>query len=360
MVCRLDKADGLKLGRREINNRLYAQKLDPWWCATIAVEYEKHHDVRKKDGLYEGYFVCATKTIAAPPADVFKAWSSGDELNKWFGSGTKADLKDGGSFQNKDGDKGTFLRVRENKDIRMTFEGQNLSAPTQVDVQFQDKGKGKTGLLVNHTQDSNPGRGRRPTRSLGRSTRQAKSRLRKLKSKVQIVQCPMSSLGGELFMSHSLNGYQECIDSDWTLDFGHWTLDLALRLRPVFHVCNSRSFCAIISLTHEPRNFSSGSSALVYENLSLGYRAAGSKPGRQSKQQRNTLIAAPPVQVKLWRFSCGHRRPGAARCRGKTRRHDSRRLRFASKSTQQRHSAQPASSRSRAFRKNSRRWVCPK
>ena len=147
----LDKADGLKLGRREINNRLYAQKLDPWWCATIAVEYEKHHDVRKKDGLYEGYFVCATKTIAAPPADVFKAWSTAAELSKWFGGGTKADVKDGGSFQNKDGDTGTFVRVRQNKDIRMSFENPGLSAPTQVDVQFQDKGKGKTGLLVNHT-----------------------------------------------------------------------------------------------------------------------------------------------------------------------------------------------------------------
>ena len=147
----LDKADGLKLGRREINNRLYQQKLDPWWCATIAVEYEKHHDVRKKDGLFEGYFVCATKTIGAPPAEVYKAWSSSKELSKWFGSETKADVKDGGSFENKDGDKGKFLRVRDNKDLRMMFENRNFSAPSQVDVQFQDKGKGKTGLLVNHT-----------------------------------------------------------------------------------------------------------------------------------------------------------------------------------------------------------------
>jgi uncharacterized protein YndB with AHSA1/START domain len=147
----LDKENGLKLGRREINNRLYAQKLDPWWCATIAVEYEKHHDVRKKDGLFEGYFVCATKTIGSPPAAVFKAWSSGAELSKWFGPATKAAVKDGGAFENKDGDKGTFLRVRENKDLRLTFETSGSSAPTQVDVQFQDKGKGKTGLLVNHT-----------------------------------------------------------------------------------------------------------------------------------------------------------------------------------------------------------------
>ena len=60
-------------------------------------------------------------------------------------------MKDGGAFENKDGDRGKFLRVRQNKDIRMTFENKGLSAATLVDVQFQDKGKGKTGLLVNHT-----------------------------------------------------------------------------------------------------------------------------------------------------------------------------------------------------------------
>lgn len=147
----LDKMDGLKQGRRAIGTHLNEQKVDPWWSSTIAVEYEKHHGVRKKDGLFEGYFVCATKTIAAPPNEVFAAWSSGTELSKWFGAGTKAEVKDGGTFENKDGDRGKFLRVREKKDIRMTFENKGLSAPTQVDVQFQDKGKGKTGLLVNHT-----------------------------------------------------------------------------------------------------------------------------------------------------------------------------------------------------------------
>lgn len=147
----LDKQDALKQGRRAISNILMDEKVDPWWCTTIAVEYEKHHQMLKKDGLYEGYFICSTKTIAAPPDQVFSAWSNGTSLSKWFGDSTKADVKDGGSYQNKDGDKGTFLRVRENKDIRMTFESDGFSAPTQVDVQFQDKGKGKTGLLVNHT-----------------------------------------------------------------------------------------------------------------------------------------------------------------------------------------------------------------
>ncbi|MEP7271214.1 MAG: hypothetical protein ABI882_06895, partial [Acidobacteriota bacterium] len=54
----LDAHDGLKLGRRGVNMYISEQKVDPWWCTTIAVEYEMHHDLRKKDGLYEGYFIC--------------------------------------------------------------------------------------------------------------------------------------------------------------------------------------------------------------------------------------------------------------------------------------------------------------
>lgn len=147
----LDRWDGLKKGRRAVNNHLYEQKLDPWWCTTIAIEYEKHHDARKKDGLFEGYFICSTKTISAPVEEVFAAWSDKDMLSRWFGESTRADVKDGGTYKNKDGDKGTFLRVRENKDIRLTFENPAFSAPSQIDVQFQNKGKGKTGVLVNHT-----------------------------------------------------------------------------------------------------------------------------------------------------------------------------------------------------------------
>lgn len=147
----LDSIDGLKQGRRAVSNHLYGQKVDPWWCTTIAVEYEKHHDQRKKDGFYEGYFICSTKTISAPLEEVFAAWSNAKNLSQWFGESTKAEVKEGGSYQNKDGDEGKFLRVRENKDIRLTFENPAFSAPSQVDAQFQDKGKGKTGLVVNHT-----------------------------------------------------------------------------------------------------------------------------------------------------------------------------------------------------------------
>jgi uncharacterized protein YndB with AHSA1/START domain len=147
----LDQWDGLKKGRRQINSYLYEQKIDLWWCTTIAVEYEKKHNVRKKDGLFEGYFVCSTKTIAAPVDKVFDAWSNIGQLSQWFGTSTKADVRDGGTIENKDGEKGNFARIRKNKDIRLMLESPGFSAPIQIDAQFQDKGKGKTGLLVNLT-----------------------------------------------------------------------------------------------------------------------------------------------------------------------------------------------------------------
>lgn len=147
----LDKRDVLKLGRRGANTFLVEQKVDPWWCTTISVEYEKHHNQRKKDGLFEGYFICSTKTIGASVADVYAAWSTGEKLSEWFGASTTARVTDGGQFENGDGDRGTFLRVRAGKDLRFSFENSQFPAASLVDVQFQDKGKGKTGLLVNHS-----------------------------------------------------------------------------------------------------------------------------------------------------------------------------------------------------------------
>ena len=147
----LDTLDGLKLGRAGVGKHLLAQGVDPWWCATLVVEYEKHHGVRKKDGLFEGYTICSTKTLAAPLAQVFAAWTNPASLKVWFGPAMAADVKDGGAYTNADGDRGTFLRVRQDKDLRLTFENPAASAPTQVDVSFQGKGKGKTGLIVNHS-----------------------------------------------------------------------------------------------------------------------------------------------------------------------------------------------------------------
>ncbi len=147
----LDGMDGLKIGRREINNHLYGLKLDPWWCTTISVEYERARDVKKKDGLCEGYFICSTKTLSAPIASAFRAWTDSGAFAKWFGDGVKAEVREGGAYSTSNGVSGEFGRIREHKDIRMTMTGSMFTSPVQIEAQFQDKGGGKTGLLVNST-----------------------------------------------------------------------------------------------------------------------------------------------------------------------------------------------------------------
>lgn len=137
----LDAMDALKLGRRDSIQKMYAQKPDIWWNTTIFVEYEKHKGVTKKDGMPEGYTICVTKSINAPVDKVYRIWN--ERLAEWFEDGATQTLSDGGTLQCAGGTKATFSRIRENKDLRMTWEHPGCTAPMTLDVQFQDN-KGKT------------------------------------------------------------------------------------------------------------------------------------------------------------------------------------------------------------------------
>ena len=147
----LDDRGGIAQGRRAIGDYLFGEcKLDVWWSATLNVEYEAARGVVEKDGRPKGYMICVTKTIAAPVEKAFAAWASTEGLNSWFSSKNKAEVADGGRYSNADGDTGVFKRVRKNKDLRFTWENPAHTAGTVVDVVFQDKGKGKTGVMITH------------------------------------------------------------------------------------------------------------------------------------------------------------------------------------------------------------------
>jgi uncharacterized protein YndB with AHSA1/START domain len=147
----LDAKVGIDKGRAAANNYLYKEcQVDPWWCATINVAYEAHHQRTKSDGLPQGYNICVTKTIAAPLDRTYAAWTDATTLGKWFGKAAEAEVKDGGGYRTAEGDRGTFKRVRANKDLRFTWEHPDHGPSSIVDVVFQDKGKGKTGVMVTH------------------------------------------------------------------------------------------------------------------------------------------------------------------------------------------------------------------
>ncbi len=142
--------------RRDAINWLHAEmNKDLWWCTTVWVEFERANGVVKKDGLAEGYNICVTKTIAAPVAEVFAAWSDPDQLSRWFGANVSASVKDGGAWDDGCGNSGEYLRVRKNKDLRFNWENADAASVTRVDVAFADKGKGRTGITLNHQRIQN-------------------------------------------------------------------------------------------------------------------------------------------------------------------------------------------------------------
>jgi uncharacterized protein YndB with AHSA1/START domain len=149
--AQLDAAGGTAAGRRALVNHLYGEaKLDEWWSTTLVVEYERERGQKEKDGKPKGYSICATKTIAAPLDVVFGAFGDAKLLDRWLGSGTSVEFRDGGRMKNGDGDAATIARIRPNKDLRMDWQGK-LASGTAVEVLFADKGKGKTGITLNHT-----------------------------------------------------------------------------------------------------------------------------------------------------------------------------------------------------------------
>lgn len=137
-------------GRREVVQHLYnlmGRGKDTWWATTVWVEYERSKGiVNKKDGLAEGYNICSTKTIAASVDDVYEAWTQ-EGKNAWLGCNVAAE---GADYSDAGGNQGKWVRLRPGKDVRLNWQTAGVETPTNIDAVFSDKGKGKTGIIVNH------------------------------------------------------------------------------------------------------------------------------------------------------------------------------------------------------------------
>lgn len=146
----LDAFGGPAKGRREIGNHLLATyRIDPWWVATLNIEYEAHHGLREKDGKPKGYMVCATKSIKAPAQACFDAFASAKALDRWLGSGHVLDFRDGGELRNGDGNLATLRRINPGKTIKLVWQQADAAAGTPVEVKFEPVGA-KTTVMVTH------------------------------------------------------------------------------------------------------------------------------------------------------------------------------------------------------------------
>lgn len=150
----LDDNDGLKAGRRNCAQLVYEPMgREVWWSATIAVEYERHHNQLKKDGLLEGYGICSTKTVNAPVSQVYDLFATPQGLSQWFGDAVEGGSSEGEEFGNADG-RGKWLRLRPGKDVRFLWRPSGAESDWLIDAMLADKG-GKTAITLNSTRIQN-------------------------------------------------------------------------------------------------------------------------------------------------------------------------------------------------------------
>ncbi len=81
----LDKAGARKKSHPEIVAYLREQHgVGPWWQQMVTVTYERARGLREVYQKADGYSANSSKTIAAPLAKLYKAWSDAKLRGRWL------------------------------------------------------------------------------------------------------------------------------------------------------------------------------------------------------------------------------------------------------------------------------------
>jgi uncharacterized protein YndB with AHSA1/START domain len=110
--------------------RLVVDKFDggPWWSQMVTVGYERIKGLRVLHQKTGGFEIGRTRTIAAPIAQVYKAWRSPATRRKWLAD---PDL--------------TISAAHENKTLRCLW----VDGQSRAQIYFVDKGD-KTAVTIQH------------------------------------------------------------------------------------------------------------------------------------------------------------------------------------------------------------------
>ena len=126
----LDRAGARQMTHQQIVACLVDRHgVGPWWQQMIAVTYEQQRGLRRLHQRPEGYQVSASRTIAAPAARLYRAWTEARTRRRWLPG---ARLKITTAKPNR------TLRIRWGAD-----EG-------RLDVELRPKGAAKTQITVQH------------------------------------------------------------------------------------------------------------------------------------------------------------------------------------------------------------------
>ena len=128
--CRLLDAEGARdLAHQEIATLVH-QKFNtaPWWSQTVTVGYEQIRGLRVLHQKGKAFEISRSKTITAPIARVYRAWTSAAERKRW--------LVDPGI---------AVTKMNANRSVRFGW----VDGKTRAEAYFVDKGD-RTAVTVAH------------------------------------------------------------------------------------------------------------------------------------------------------------------------------------------------------------------
>ena len=100
--------------------------------------------------LVSGWTVIKEVPISRSPSRVFNALTTPRHLDKWFASGSKVNLRVGGRYSNREGDKGRFLEIAPGQRLRYTWDNKRWAPGSIVEIILK-RIKGETVLTLIHS-----------------------------------------------------------------------------------------------------------------------------------------------------------------------------------------------------------------
>jgi len=123
----LDAAGAKKMNHQQIVAAVNKHGAGPWWQQMVAVTYEQARGLREKHEKPAGFEISVSRTIAAPVAKAYRAWTDSRMQKRWLPANFK------------------IRKATMNKILRVSWEdGSSLA------VGFYPKGEGKCQVVAQH------------------------------------------------------------------------------------------------------------------------------------------------------------------------------------------------------------------
>jgi hypothetical protein len=127
----LDRAGARRMPHTEIALLLNRQfKIPGWWCQMVTVGYEQARGLRAVNQKAGGFSAYVSKTVAAPVARLYEAWSDAQQRARWLPADAPVEIR----------------RASRGKSMRVAW----TAGASSVDVNFVAKGAGKSQVALEH------------------------------------------------------------------------------------------------------------------------------------------------------------------------------------------------------------------